>query len=100
MVLTKIRKALTFHQSPKKYIDLHTNQRINTNEIFNLMNNSKFGKTLENLHNRRKIDLVSFRAPKTLRGQNDLFEASSLGNSHPLRVDMKNMVWKPMFDIL
>ena len=68
MKLTKVHKVITYDQEPwlKKYIESNTKNRIiaklNKNaflaDFYKLMNNSVFGKTMENVRNHTKINLM------------------------------------------
>ena len=94
MVLTKVHRVLSFSQSPwvKGYIDFNTAQRTRARndfekDFFKLMNNSMFGKTMENLRNRRKIDLVTGeRKLKKLAAQ-PTFKSYKIFHQHLLAVE-------------
>ena len=72
--ITKIHKILTFDEKPflKDYIDLNTNLRkkaINdlVKDLFKLMNNAIFGKSMENVLNRSNIKLINNDPEKLLK---------------------------------
>ena len=72
--LTKVHRVLTFNQEPwmEKYISFNTEERKKAKckfeeDFFKLMNNSVFGKTIENLRNRVTVELVRGNNEKTLR---------------------------------
>jgi hypothetical protein len=62
----KLSKVISFRQEPflKKYIDFNTDKRSKTKndyekDLFKLMNNSVFGKCLENVAKRINVDLIT-----------------------------------------
>ena len=72
--ITKIHKILTFDEKPflKNYIDLNTNLRKKASndlekDLFKLMNNAIFGKSMENVLNRSNIKLINNDPEKSLK---------------------------------
>lgn len=80
--LVRVHKVLRFNQSPwlKEYIDFNTKKRIEAKndferDLYKLLNNAMFGKTMENLRNRKNVRLVNNeRAAKKLISKSNMVD--------------------------
>jgi hypothetical protein len=92
--IKKVHKVLSFTQTNflKTYIMLNTNLRQKAKndfekDFFKLMNNSVFGKTMENVRKRCNVELVFNNPQKMLRCiANPLYEKSTIFNENLIAV--------------
>ena len=96
MKLKRIHKGIKFVESAwmKPYIDMNTKLRANAKnnfekDFFTLMNNSVFGKTMENIRNRKVVKLVNNeeKARKLIAKPN--FNSCKIFNENLISVHMK-----------
>ena len=99
--LTKIHRALEFNQSPwlKPYIDFNTKKRAEAKnsfekDFFKLMNNSVFGKTMENLRKRQDIKLLTDKEDLLRWASKPTFISSKIFNEdlvavHKIKLTLK-----------
>ena len=96
--LTKIHKVLAFDQKDwmKPYIDLNTNLRTASKndfekDFFKLMDNSVFGKTMENIRNRVDIRLVNEEKHAEKLVSKPTFEGRTISSESLVAVHMKRV---------
>ena len=85
--VTKVHRVLEFDQSPwlKQYIDFNTEKRKNAKntfekDFFKLMNNSVFGKTMENFRKRQDVRLVTSQYKLSKLSSKPTFVSSKIFN--------------------
>jgi hypothetical protein len=79
----------------KQYIDLNTNLRAKARnefekDFFKLMNNSVFGKTMENIRNRVDVRLVTDKEQAVKLAAKPNFERVKIFNENLVALHMKN----------
>ena len=91
MELTRVHRGIKFEESNwlKPYIDTNTGLRAKANnefekDFFKLMNNSVFGKTMENVRSRKDIKLVS--------NKDKARKYAAKPNFHHLKIFSENLV--------
>ena len=96
MKLTHIHRGIKFVESEwlKPYIDMNTNLRTQAKnnfekDFFKLMNNSVFGKTMENIRNRVVIKLVNNRKTALGLASKPNFRHCKIFNENLISIHMK-----------
>ena len=91
--LKKIHRVLEFNQSSwlKQYIDFNTQKRTNAKnsfekDFFKLMNNSVFGKTMENLRKRVDVRLVTSKEKLSKLASKPTYVSSKIFNENLVAV--------------
>jgi hypothetical protein len=94
--ITKIHRGVTFQESDwlKQYIDTNTNLRAKANnyfekDFFKLMNNSVFGKTMENIDNRVDVRLVTDEVKAIKLAAQPNYESRTIFDENLIAVHMK-----------
>ena len=96
LIPTKIHRGIKFEERPwfKEYIDLNTNLRTKAKnefekDFFKLMNNSVFGKTMENIENRVDVRLVTKEKEVMKLSKKPNFESRTINDENLIAVHMK-----------
>ena len=94
--LTHIHRGIKFEESPwlKSYIDINTDLRTKAKndfekDFFKLMNNSVFGKTMENIRNRVDIKLVTDKKKARKLGAKPNFNHCNIFSEDLVAIHMK-----------
>ncbi|CAH3150037.1 unnamed protein product, partial [Porites evermanni] len=97
MRITAVHRGISFYQSPwmEPYIRKNTELRKTASnsfekDFFKLMNNSVFGKTIENIRKRQNIILVDNRKKAVKLSSRPNFERATIFDKNLIAVHMKN----------
>ena len=97
MKITAVHRGISFYQSPwmEPYIRKNTELRkLATNsfekDFFKLMNNSVFGKTIENIRKRQNVNLVDDRKKALKLSSKPNFDRCTIFDKNLIAVHMKN----------
>ena len=97
--VTKVHRILTFDEKPflKEYIDLNTELRKQSKndlekDLFKLMNNAIFGRSMENVLNRSDIKLINNNPEKLLK----LIKQPNFQNAYQIRNRLALVESKPI----
>ena len=96
--LTKVHSVIEFRQEYwlKPYIDMNTELRKNAKndfekDFFKLMNNSVFGKTMENVRNHRDIKLVTTDKRRSILASEPNYHSTKYISKDLLIMEMKKV---------
>ncbi len=107
MKLTKIHRGISFDEKDfmKSYIDLNTELRTKgttdfEKDFFKLMNNSVFGKTMENVRNRVNVKLVTNEKALNKLSKKSNFKKGNIFHEKLIAVNMEKTtikLFKPIY---
>ena len=96
LVLKKVHSIIKFYQEArlKRYIDMNTTLRTEAKndfekDFFKLMNNSVFGKTMENVRNHRDIKLVTTNKRRSILASEPNYHSTKYISKDLLIMEMK-----------
>jgi len=94
--LTKIHRVFSFEQSDflKSYIDMNTDMRKNAKndfekDFFKLMNNSVFGKFMENIRKRKDVHLLQTAEQVLKKTKQSFYDSHKIFSDDLIAVEMK-----------
>ena len=99
LILKKVHRVIEFRQEAwlKPYIDMNTKLRTDAKndfekDFFKLMNNSVFGKTMENVRNHREIKLVTTNERKNKLVSEPNYHTTMQFSENLMAIELKKTV--------